>query len=134
MLRRTLPVFVFALTLASPPADAVATMEKRAKTAPSLGSKVEFDQPDAGEMLRQAKDLWLIQEDFTGALAKFNAVVNAYPDDNDARLQRAHFFEVLSVIVVERDRAKFAERARSDFRSEERRVGKECGSRRRQCD
>lgn len=115
MLRRTLPVFVFALAVAAPPAGAVATTSKRPQAAPSFDTKVEFEQPDAREMLRQAKDLWLIQEDFTGALAKFNAVVKAYPDDNDARLQRAHFFEVLSVIVVERDRAKFAERARSDF-------------------
>lgn len=113
MIRRALPLLVSALTLSS--AFAVATTEKQHHATPSLDPSVSFERPDAGSMLREAKDLWLIQEDFTGALAKFNAVVKAFPEDNDARLQRAHFFEVLSVIVVERDRAKFAERARNDF-------------------
>jgi len=55
------------------------------------------------------------KQDYTGALAKFNAAMGADPKDNDARLQRAHFFEMLSVIVVPGDKAKFEARAQLDF-------------------
>ena len=116
MFRRTLPVIaIAALMLAAKPAGAVATMPKKPAAAPvALERTVEFERP-ANELLREAKDLWLMKEDFTGALAKFNAAVAADPNDNEVRLQRAHFFEVLSQIVIPDDRTKFEERARSDF-------------------
>ena len=115
MFRRTLPVVAtVAWMLAANPAGAVAPMQKRASAAPVLEPTVEFERP-ANELLREAKDLWLMKEDFTGALAKFNAAVAADPGDNEVRLQRAHFFEVLAQIVVPDDRTKFEERARTDF-------------------
>lgn len=114
MIRRNLPVLAaFTLIFAATRADAVATTQKRVAAAPM--PDFELERPDPQELLRQAKDLWLIKEDFTGALAKFNAAIAADPDDNDARLQRAHFFEVLSHIVVAADRPKFEQRARDDF-------------------
>ena len=116
MFRRTLPVLTtFALMLAAKPAGAVATMQpKRASAAPVLESTVEFERPTK-ELLREAKDLWLMKEDFSGALAKFNAAVAMDPSDNEVRLQRAHFFEVLSQIVIPDDRTKFETLARTDF-------------------
>jgi tetratricopeptide (TPR) repeat protein len=59
--------------------------------------------------------LWLVKADYNGALAKFNAAVDADPNDNDARLQRGHFFETLSAIVVPKDKEKFKSRAQTDF-------------------
>jgi len=114
VIRCTVPVLAtFAWMLAATPADAVTAKPKR--PAAVEVPEPAFERPDAKTLLRQAKDLWLIKEDFSGALAKFNAAVAADPDDNDVRLQRAHFFEVLAQIVVVADRPKFEERARSDF-------------------
>ena len=115
MIRRNLPLFALTLTI-SIPALAVATKPGRPQAAPLFEPPTAFEQrADPQELLREAKDLWLIQEDFTGALAKFNEAVEADPDDLDTRLQRAHYFEVLSLIVVPSDRPKFEARARADF-------------------
>jgi tetratricopeptide (TPR) repeat protein len=99
---------------AATPVDAANSLQKP-KTAATLGSAVSFERPDAKELLRQAKDLWHIEEDYTGALAKFNAAVDADPSDNGIRLQRAHFFETLSAIVVPKSKASFEARARADY-------------------
>ena len=116
MIGRTLSTLALALAIASP-AGAVATTSPKKPQAMAVPDDAgAFDEvPKTETILRQAKDLWLIQEDFTGALAKFNEAVSIDPDDSDARLQRAHFFEVLSQIVIPADRGKFATRARDDF-------------------
>jgi len=114
VIRRIL-LLLAALTFASAPASAVATGKKPAPAAPVLEPTLAFERPDTTELLRQAKELWLLKEDFSGALAKFNAAVAADPDDNEVRLHRAHFFEVLSQIVIPGDRTKFEALARSDF-------------------
>jgi tetratricopeptide (TPR) repeat protein len=103
------------LILATTRADAVATATKTTTTASMPGPQVQFVRPDRDELLRQAKDLWLIDENFTAALQKFNAAVEVDNAEGEARLQRAHFFEVLSHIVVASDRSKFEDRAREDF-------------------
>jgi len=115
MIGRTLSAFALSLTLASQ-AGAVATAPKKRPPAPIPDDAAAFDPiPKTEALLRQAKDLWLIQEDFSGALGKFNEAVSIDPEDNDARLARAHFFEVLSQIVIPGDQPKFAARAREDF-------------------
>src|SRR6186997_2002897 len=98
MIGRILSTLALAITVASP-AAAVATSSKKPQALAMPEDAGSFEEvPKTETILRQAKDLWLIQEDFTGALAKFNEAVAIDPDDNDARLQRAHFFEVLSQI------------------------------------
>jgi tetratricopeptide (TPR) repeat protein len=72
-------------------------------------------RPDAGTLLLQATELWHMKQDYTGALAKFNAAVEVDPNDNDVLLQRARFFELLSVIVVPDDKRKFEDRAHDDY-------------------
>lgn len=114
MFRNAPPVSAFlALALAATPAGAATTKQKRTDAPQMLDAS--FEPPDTKALLREAKDLWLIKEDFSGALAKFNAAVTSAPNDPDARLQRGHFLEVLSNIVVPRDRATFEEGARTDF-------------------
>src|SRR5260221_6007021 len=115
MMRRALPVrAILSMVVAGPPAGAVKTTPK---TGPALkaGPTPEFERPNAKELLREAKELWHVKQDYTGALAKFNAAVEADPKDNDARLQRAHFFETLSAIVIPADKAKFEARAQLDY-------------------
>ena len=115
MIRRALPVLaILPLFVLATPAGAVRTTEKPApamKNAPPES----FERPTAKELLREAKDLWHIKEDFTAAMMKFNQAVAADPTDNEARLQRAHFFETLSIIVIPSDKPKFEARARLDF-------------------
>jgi tetratricopeptide (TPR) repeat protein len=88
---------------------------QKAATPTTLEMSESFERPDAKELLREAKELWLVKTDYNGALAKFNAAVDADPDDNDVRLQRGHFFETLSAIVVPKDKDKFKARAQVDF-------------------
>ena len=115
MIRRALPLLAtFALSFAATPVVGMKST-RGSGPAPKLGTLASFDRPDAKELLREAKELWHIKADYTGALAKFNSAVGADPNDNDTRLQRAHFFEVLSVIVVPEDKAKFEARARIDY-------------------
>src|SRR5258706_14672062 len=115
MMRRALPVLaILTMFVAAPQAGAV---KSTPKAAPAMkpGPTPTFERPDAKALLREAKDLWHMKQDYTGALAKFNAAVDADPQDNDARLQRAHFFEALSVIVVPEDKARFQARAQIDY-------------------
>src|SRR5258706_4276022 len=115
MMRRALPVLAtIAMFVAAPPAGAVNSTQNAAP-AMKLGPTPTFERPDAKALLREAKDLWHMKQDYTGALAKFNAAVRADTDDHDVRLQRAHFFEALSVIVVAEDKGKFQVRAQLDF-------------------
>lgn len=115
MIRRTLPVLAtLSILFAATQASAVKSTPKFG-TAPSLGTAAEFQRPDAKALVREAKELWHVKEDYTGALAKFNAAVDADPADNDTRLARAHFFETLSSIVVPESKAKFAARAQTDY-------------------
>ena len=115
MIRRTLPALA-ALTIlfATAPAGAV-----KSTTKPGGPSKLEqqatFDRPDAKELLREAKELWHVESDFTGALAKFNEAVDAAPEDNELRMQRARFLEMLTAIVIPEDKAEFKARAEADF-------------------
>jgi tetratricopeptide (TPR) repeat protein len=102
------------LLFAATRVDAVNSTRKYG-APPMLGPAAIFERPNAKELLREAKELWHVQEDYTGALAKFNAAVDADPSDNDTRLQRGHFFEVLSAIVVPADKAKFEARAQLDY-------------------
>ena len=115
MIRRALPVLtILPLLVLATPAGAMRSTEKPApamKNAPPES----FESPNAKDLLREAKDLWHIKEDFTGAMVKFNMAVAADPRDNDARLQRAHFFETLSILVIPSDKAKFEARAKLDF-------------------
>jgi len=115
MIRRTLPVLAtITLLFAATPAGAVKSTQKP-QTVPKIGPVTGFERPDAKELIREAKELWHIQEDYTGALAKFNAAVDADPEDNDTRLQRAHFLEMLSTIVVPEDKDEFEASAQSDY-------------------
>lgn len=117
MICRTLPLLAttFALALAAAPADAVAPKQKRSEPAPAREPAREFSRPDSEDLLRQAKELWLIKQDLPGALLKFNAAVDADPTDSDARLARAHFLEVLSHFVNPADKPKFEELSKADF-------------------
>ncbi len=112
--RTTLALTTLAWLLAATQAGAVQTTQKL-KTAQPVAPAVSFERPDAQELLREAKALWHLESDFTGALAKFNAAVEAAPKDNDIRLQRGHFFEAVSTLVVPEDVAKFRERAMGDY-------------------
>jgi tetratricopeptide (TPR) repeat protein len=105
---------ILTFLLAATPASAVKSTQKP-RTPKALPPAATFERPDAKELLREAKDLWHIQEDYTGALAKFNEAIEADPNDTDARLQRAHFFEFLAAIVVPDDKAKFKARAQIDY-------------------
>jgi tetratricopeptide (TPR) repeat protein len=105
---------ILALSFAATTAGAMTTTP-RSRSATMLGPVVTLERPDAKELLREAKDLWHIKQDYTGALSKFNDAIDADPSDNDARLQRAHFFEVLSEIVIPDAKAKFAARAQQDY-------------------
>lgn len=112
-----LPVLAtLTILIAAPPVDAAKSLQQH-KAAPTLGPGPgpSFARPTAKLLLSEAKDLWHIKEDYTGALAKFNAAVDAEPSDADARLQRGHFLEVLAAIVVPKDQAKFEARARIDY-------------------
>jgi len=102
------------LLFVATPADAMKSTQKPGPP-PRLGPVTGLERPDPEELLREAKHLWHIEEDYTGALAKFNAAVDADPSDSDIRLQRAEFFEILSAIVVPGDKAKFEARAASDY-------------------
>jgi tetratricopeptide (TPR) repeat protein len=96
------------------PASAVNSTQK--PRAPSkLGQPAKHSRPNAKELLREAKELWHLKSDYTGALAKFDEAVEADPKDNDARLQRAHFLEMLTGIVVPRDKAEFKALAQTDY-------------------
>lgn len=115
MIRRAFPVLAtLTLLFIATPAGAVRTTQKP-KTPAALGSVDDFERPDVKELLREAKELWHLKEDYSGALAKFNAAVDANPSDNDTRLQRAHFLEMLSAIVVPADKPKFEARAQLDY-------------------
>lgn len=115
MMRRALPVLAFlSILVAAPPAGAVKMTQKPGPIT-NAGPEGTFERPNAKELLLEAKDLWHVKQDYAGALAKFNAAIDADPKDNDVRLQRAHFFEVLSHIVVPDDREKFKARAQLDF-------------------
>ena len=115
MIRRMLPVLItLTILFIAAPAGAVKSTQKAG--APSkLGPAATFERPNAKELLREAKELWHLKADYTGALAKFNAAVDADPKDNDTRLQRAHFFEMLTAIVVPDDKAEFQARAQDDY-------------------
>src|SRR5262245_19988143 len=116
MIRRPLPALAaVALLLSVTPAAAVKSTQKPAPPSSKLDFEGSFDRPDSKVLLREAKELWLVKADYTGALAKFNAAIDADPDDNEARLQRGHFFETLSTIVIPADKAKFKARAQVDF-------------------
>src|SRR5882672_4191747 len=115
MVRRALPVLaILSMFIAARPAGAVRSTKK---PGPSVreGPNEIFERPNPKDLLREAKDLWHMKQDYTGALAKFNAALESDPKDNDARLQRGHFFEALSVIVVPGDKPKFEARARLDY-------------------
>ena len=115
MIRRMLPVLATVTMLfAATPAGAVKSTRKP-QAVSKLGPVTGFERPDAKELLREAKELWHIKADYTGALAKFDAAVDADPDGNDTRLQRAHFCEMLSAIVVPDDKATFEARAQLDY-------------------
>jgi tetratricopeptide (TPR) repeat protein len=112
---RALPVLtVIAMFVAAPPADAVRSTQKVAP-AQKAGLPTQFELPNAVELLSEAKELWHMKQDYTGALAKFNAAVDAAPRDNDVRLQRAYFFERLAVIVIPDDKEEFEALAQADF-------------------
>jgi tetratricopeptide (TPR) repeat protein len=115
MIRRALPVLAtLTILFSAQPAGAVkSTRPSSAK--PKLGPAAQFERPNANELLREAKELWHLKADYSGALAKFNAAVDADPEDNDIRLQRAGFLERLSSIVVPSDKAQFRARAQADF-------------------
>ena len=115
MFRHTFPAGgALALLLAVSPAGAITSMPK-VKSVSKPASAPDFERPDAQALLREAKALWHIDKDYNGALAKFNAAVDADPDDGDVRLQRGHFFEVLSSLVVPQDKEKFRELAQEDY-------------------
>ena len=115
MFRQMLPILTtLTMLFAAEPAGAVKSTQK-ARAAPKLGTVAAFERPDARQLLREAKQLWHIEKDYTAALAKFNEAVDADPEGNDTRLQRAHFFEMLSAIVVPNDKAKFEAFAQSDY-------------------
>ena len=115
MFRHTSPaVGALALFLLVSPAGAITTMSKP-KSVSKAAQAASFERPDAQALLREAKALWHIEKDSNGALAKFNAAVDAAPDDSDVRLQRGHFFEVLSSLVVAQDKQKFKEFAQEDY-------------------
>jgi tetratricopeptide (TPR) repeat protein len=107
-------VATLTILLAANPAGAVKSTPK-AGAVTKLGPAADFAPPDPKQLLRDAKELWHMKGDYTGALAKFDAAVDAEPESNDTRLQRAHFFEMLTAIVVPDDKAKFEARARSDY-------------------
>jgi tetratricopeptide (TPR) repeat protein len=113
--RRAFPaVGALALLLVASPAGAT-TSTPRPGSVANLARAQSVELPDAQALLREAKALWHIEKDFNGALAKFNAAVDAAPDDSDVRLQRGHFFEVLSALVIPADRAKFRQFAQEDY-------------------
>ncbi len=112
---RTFPALAaLCLLLATTPAAAARTTLK-SKPPTSLPAVESFERPDAQKLVGEAKTLWHGEQDYTGALAKFNAAVDADPNDSDIRLQRGHFFEALSRIVVPEDQDKFKARAQVDY-------------------
>jgi tetratricopeptide (TPR) repeat protein len=115
MIRRALPFLATLMMLLAPTQAGAMLSTRKSGAAPKLGPVGSFERPDAMALLREAKDLWHIEEDYTGALAKFNAAVDADPNDNRTRLERGYFFEILSTIVVANDKAKFAARAKLDY-------------------
>ncbi|HEX4825894.1 MAG TPA: tetratricopeptide repeat protein [Candidatus Polarisedimenticolaceae bacterium] len=117
MLRRAFPaVGALALLFAASPAGAITSTPKPKSLSKPVPTD-SFERPDAQALVREAKALWHIEKDYNGALAKFNAAVDASPDDSDVRLQRGHFFEVLAALVVPEDREKFKEFAQEDYQS-----------------
>src|SRR5262249_29791411 len=106
----------FGLLLAPSPAGAFTILGK-AKPAPMPGPSEDLEVADVQSLLHEAKALWYIKRDYTGALAKFNAAVDADPKDNEARLQRGYFFEVLSGLVLPDGRAEFKARAQDDYQA-----------------
>jgi len=115
MIRRALPgLATLTLLFAASPADAMKSTPK-AEPLPRIAPVTGFERPDAEELLQEAEHLWRVKQDYTGALAKFNAAVEADPSDPDTRLQRARYFEMLSDIVVPGDKAKFEARAKNDY-------------------
>jgi tetratricopeptide (TPR) repeat protein len=115
MTGRTLPVLtIITMFVAAPPAGAVRSTQKPGPMMQE-GPADSFERPNAKELLQEAKDLWHMKQDYTAALHKFNAAIEADPTDNDARLQRAHFFEALSVMVIPSDKPKFEARAQLDY-------------------
>jgi tetratricopeptide (TPR) repeat protein len=115
MIRRMLPVLaILTILFLTAPAGAVKSTPKSG-AQPKLAPAASFERPNPKDLLREAKELWHMKADYTGALAKFNDAVDAEPKDNDTRLQRAHFFEMLAAIVVAEDKAEFKARARMDY-------------------
>jgi tetratricopeptide (TPR) repeat protein len=116
MMGRTLPVLaIITMFVAATPAGAVRSTQKPESAMIPEPTNLTLERPDAKALLREAKDLWHMKQDYTGALHKFNAAIEADPTDSDVRLQRAHFFEALSVIVVPSDKPKFEARAQLDY-------------------
>jgi tetratricopeptide (TPR) repeat protein len=115
MIRRVLPALaVLAILSAATPAGAMRS-RRPSGAPPKLEPTATFERPDAKQLLREAKELWHVKAEYTGALAKFNEAVDAEPEDHDIRLQRARFLERLSVIVVPNDKAEFRARAQADL-------------------
>jgi tetratricopeptide (TPR) repeat protein len=114
MLRYAVPVLaVFAMLAVATPAHA--KRAKKTEAAPSLPPPAKIETADAQELLREGNDLWHIKKDYNGALAKFNAAVDAAPKDTNVRLQRAIFFEIVSGIVIADERKKFQDLAHDDY-------------------
>jgi tetratricopeptide (TPR) repeat protein len=116
MLGRTVPILaVLAMLGAATPAQA-AKRANNAEPAPTLAPAAKIEPIDANELVRQANDLWHLKEDYNGALAKFNAAVDAAPKDTGVRMQRANFFEYVSGVVIPDEKQKFKDLARDDYR------------------
>jgi tetratricopeptide (TPR) repeat protein len=115
VVRRTLLVLAtLALSFAATPALAVKSAPK--SVAPTkLAPETNLERPDAKTLLLEAKELWHLKGDYNGARAKFDAAVDVDPSDPEARLQRAHFYEVVSGLVAPDDKPKFQARAQLDF-------------------
>jgi len=116
MLRRAIPILaVLAVLLVAAPA-VVAKRVKNSEPPPKVDAAAKVEPADPAELARQAGDLFHLKKDYNGALAKYNQAVELAPKDGGIRMQRANFFEIVSDLVIPKEKQKFRDLARDDYR------------------
>jgi tetratricopeptide (TPR) repeat protein len=85
-------------------------------TSPTI--RADGTPPDpqrAQALLKKAIHLWQGKQDYNGALRAYNEAVETDPDSLQIRLERAGFLEIVSGMVIEKDRDRFKRLAREDY-------------------
>lgn len=80
-----------------------------------LSTRAEEPQATARGRLADANELWHEKADYNAALTAFNEAVDLDPEDFEIRMRRGGFLEVVSHIVVEKEKQKFEQLARNDY-------------------